>query len=418
MEFKKTKVIYLISQPLDRRNWLRFGMEYWAEKSYEVVCIDLTYISYPKIYREFKARGGLIETRKIIYYSPEKMSDFIFIAWKFRKSNCKYYFDFLDFSVAEIIAKLYLGFLGLDKISYISGALPNPVGGSQSQNEYCDLNLTKIFRRIFKRNSFLTILNLILIRSLSFLNDKIFPAKIIFLSCLELNRRIGRNLTNKTVAYKIHALDYDLFINLKDPSLEVSQLSSIDYAVFLDEDMCRHTDYLYHHASAPTLPEKYYPSLRAFFNWFKKKYGMQIIIAAHPRARYSDAQKEFYFDNLEVMSDCTPNLVKHAKYVLCHSSTSISFGVLWAKPVTFLTSVDLENSIFSAYIKEFSRLLNGPIINLDDDSSCWQVKTELADEDRLRYSDYIDSYIKFPGSPKNSISWEIIEKKLSQNYLS
>ena len=67
-------------------------------------------------------------------------------------------------------------------------------------------------------------------------------------------------------------------------------------------------------------------NLYELFELQSNKYNKKILIASHPRADYS---RKNPFLNREIIKNKTIELVDNADIVLAHTSTSISFAVLF-----------------------------------------------------------------------------------------
>jgi hypothetical protein len=207
-----------------------------------------------------------------------------------------------------------------------------------------------------------------------------------------------------------HTFDYDVYLNNGHQELELGER----YAVFLDEDMAFHLDYDHSGIKPPTTPDRYYPAMNRFFERFERTNGMRVIVAAHPRSQY-EVRPEVW-SGRTVIQNKTAQLVRGAACVLGHSTTSLSFAVLWRKPILFLWSNDLANSYLGPHIALRSNLLQRPLVNVDERPAV------LPDPDALRvvdddvYSGYIADFIKFPGSP-DLPAWQIFSEFVMRNDL-
>ena len=70
-----------------------------------------------------------------------------------------------------------------------------------------------------------------------------------------------------------HSLDYDEFLEF-DGERETDER----FAVFLDEYMVHHSDYLYSHLVPPTTEGHYFPALNRFFDVFEARTGMRRFL--------------------------------------------------------------------------------------------------------------------------------------------
>ena len=65
-----------------------------------------------------------------------------------------------------------------------------------------------------------------------------------------------------------------------------------------------------------------------------------MIIAAHPRSEYEKIGN--MFNDRIFIRDKTVNLVKFSNFVIAHSSTSISYAILYEKYVNIIFSGDFS----------------------------------------------------------------------------
>ena len=97
-----------------------------------------------------------------------------------------------------------------------------------------------------------------------------------------------------------------------------------------------------------------------------------------------------------------------------HASTSMSFAVLFRKPVVFLTSNELDQSWYGPTIKDFAKLMNSQIINISDELNKPLDIERLSKIDEAKYKYYLDEYIKMPNSPDLPL-WKIFTNYISNN---
>ena len=168
-----------------------------------------------------------------------------------------------------------------------------------------------------------------------------------------------------------HSMDYEVYLKIKN-----KQTNGRDnYAVFLDENMVDHPDYFLQDLKPPATEIEYYETLRNFLKKFELKSDLKVKIALHPKRhkKVPNLLKEFpyAFEN-------TAELVMNSKVVLAHSSTSISYAILFKKPIILLTSNQIIKSWQQARIEKFSETLNSHIINMDNYS-----------EQKLKINDFL-----------------------------
>ena len=101
--------------------------------------------------------------------------------------------------------------------------------------------------------------------------------------------------------------------------------------------------------------------------------------------------------------------------VLLHQSTSFSFAVLFNKPTVFLTSNKLRNSWIGPRIDNLAKILNGKVINMNNDLNKPLDLQNLLKIDENKYKNYLDQYLKVPNSPDIPL-WEIFTDFIKKNH--
>jgi len=152
-------------------------------------------------------------------------------------------------------------------------------------------------------------------------------------------------------------------------------------------------------------PNKYEPELDSVF---ELQTGLKVKFAIHPKSYkdFSNLLKDF-----DYYKGNTAEIVKNSSLVFLHSSTSLSYAVLFKKPVIFLTSNELKKSYIGDRIVNFSRAAGGKILNMNDNSNNNLDLKNLLNFDKDKYQEYKDKYLKFPNSPDIPL-WEIFVKSL------
>lgn len=226
-----------------------------------------------------------------------------------------------------------------------------------------------------------------------------------------LSGKASLRITRANTARKIwaHSFDYDLFLSYRNLP---SQRSG--YAVFLDQNLIHSPDLMITGSRQSTTAEEYFPVLNRFFDNFENQSGLRVIIAAHPRAEH-----EFFpdmFGGREVISGKTAELIRDSEMAFAHYSSSISFPVLWEKPIVLLTSNALQSSWARPYIEGFQKALQAPLVNLD----IYQIEDiVIADWNvysRTAYEHYKMLHIKVAGTPDQPI-WEVFTNYLNEHFL-
>ena len=112
----------------------------------------------------------------------------------------------------------------------------------------------------------------------------------------------------------------------------------------------------------------------------------------------------------------TATLVKNSSAVLAHTSTSMSYAILFKKPIIFLTSNELIKSWVGPRIDACAKTINSRPINISNNPNEKLDLQSLLKMDEGKYKNYLDQYLKVPNSPETPL-WEIfVEYLKNRNY--
>jgi hypothetical protein len=215
----------------------------------------------------------------------------------------------------------------------------------------------------------------------------------------------------KTQVLWLHAMDYDIFLKVKNKKT----FSHISYAVFLDDFLPFHSDFSVLGIDAPYSknPDEYYSVLCNFFKILEKKFCIKIIIAAHPRSSYS--RYPDFFEGRSIIKGKTAELVSQSKFVIAYASTSINFAILFNKPLLLYTTDKLrEFEKKNNYAFDYSKIAKEPI-NLNNINHI-DLEKEL-NIDFQAYGSCRNDFIKKNGT-QESISWQIFSDYIKNNMIS
>jgi hypothetical protein len=189
----------------------------------------------------------------------------------------------------------------------------------------------------------------------SLINSSIYlhPYDVVFAAGeIMLDRRTS---ARKTVP--IALCDYDHYTR----TVEGDCIIQGKYAVFLDIYLPFQSD-LALVGMEPLNAIKYYTDLNRLFDLLECKYGIEIVIALHPKALYRNDE----FAGRRMLSNCTPEVVRDAEFVIGHSSTSVSYAVLHRKPVLLTFTDDIERLYYANLMRQIQALslsLGAPMVN-------------------------------------------------------
>jgi len=215
---------------------------------------------------------------------------------------------------------------------------------------------------------------------------------------------IGSDIENqKSKIININSFDYDKYVETKNSK----KLLPNKYCIFLDDYLPLHPDF--EMLKIRTIePNEYYDKLNHFFDLLEDKFNIEVVIAAHPKAdKYRE--RDFY-NKRKVIFNKSPELTKHAEFVLIHCSTSVSFAVLNKKPIITLTSNAIKKVMpnYFNFITHFSKILDTELINIDEIVSA---KIHLPTLNTSKYTEYTYKYLTSLNS-QDRISSEIFTETI------
>ena len=142
--------------------------------------------------------------------------------------------------------------------------------------------------------------------------------------------------------------------------------------------------------------------LESFFLNFESKFNIEVKIAAHPRSDYELHPK--IFKNRKIYKGKTAELIRDSKYVFLHNSNSVSFAVLWEKPLIFITSDQINKLVPS--LKFFAEFFYLNPLDLNSYSENELKKCLNTKIDKSVYKNYRNQFLKHPLSI-NKPFWDI-----------
>ena len=217
----------------------------------------------------------------------------------------------------------------------------------------------------------------------------------------------------KSEVLKVHSFDYDVYLRVRNAAGSLPEGRAGDaaasapkgYAVFVDQDLCFHPDFVRQGIPFVVTPAKYFPSLCAGLRRIAHALDLDVRIAAHPRASYLKRGID-YFEGFDVRQGGTAELIRDCRAVVCHDSTAIHFAVLFDKPMIFFTTDELVPSFEGRSIAQAAAELGKSPINLDRDLLQVDWHREIG-MDAAKYRAYRNKFIKIDGTPERPM-WDVI----------
>lgn len=201
-------------------------------------------------------------------------------------------------------------------------------------------------------------------------------------------------------AKQVVSLDYFDVIEYHKKKSE-APLFDYPYMVFLDIMLLDHPDIVMFGMKNRISGSAYYEAINQVFDQIEKCTGLPIIIASHPKARYTDE-----FGQRVVVRNKTASLVIHSDLVLTHGSLSVSYALLSKKPIVYLY---LEKFFFE---NEFLRMIYNSMLRAKElfgakvISENFYCKDLQSGVDLEKYSNYLSNF--YCKSDKKSDNFNVI----------
>ena len=199
----------------------------------------------------------------------------------------------------------------------------------------------------------------------------------------------------------INSRDYDTYLEFMRDTTQV--LTPTETCVFLDEGLTNHPDYSLFDIT-PLNEVEYMSSMNHFFDCVEEKTGLSVVIAGHPKSRFSAGDHPF--GERVYTQGNTVQLVAKSKMVIAHASTAISFPALFAKPIVLAVTRELKNQTgMMLSIKAFAEALKLTPVDVDsaDDVRAFDIDIKS----HCDYNSYVHTYVKNK-EPLNKLTWEIV----------
>jgi hypothetical protein len=386
-------IVYLIEQPLDDRNYRRFGVQTWIDRGWNVEVWDLTPWAYPHGWQSFTKTGGVLSDFTGYYPIVSRKQ----LTSRMRRQRVGVYIDFTEESYYSVQAKSVLSRNGAVRVVCATGAIP--LSGQVQAN-----SVVERLRRAVHQGAAGWI-KWLSKKALGNLVARQYPPGLRVVS----GRKTLPNAASACEILRAHSFDYDTYLSLKAGRCAPVR----DFITFIDQDYCFHSDNMYYGAPFLMSPERYFPAICNGLRVISAALSADVRIAAHPRARYGDSAKD-YFEGLPIEYGRTPELISGAKAVVCHDSTAIQFAVLFGKPLIFVTTDELIPSIGGRSTLLTASMFGKTPINLDTDLRSVDWRSQLC-VDTIKYAEYRNDYIKMDGSPERPF-WDIVSDHFATQF--
>lgn len=336
----KPKIIYLCYLPLIQKREHDFYMNELIQAGIFVEYWDLTKIFFPNVKFTVEVERNYIKR----FHNYAEFEDTI-LAQDIRKC---FFIVMINFN--GMVIKLYriLSKYNCYLIFFARSGLP-----SFSANESLLLKVVRNYRNYLRIDKIKQIFFNVIAKISQQMGliknyDLVFAA-----GSVEESRHRG---LSKVIP--INHFDYDNYLCVKN---NPNRIINTDYCVFLDDNLVYDTDFKILNIKTVE-PTSYFTSMRTFFDRVEKYFNLKVVIAAHPKAQYQGSE----FGNREILKGKTNELVKDCHFAVAHYSTSVSYPVIFKKPIIFIYTSDMkQKSYFLKEIINFAKVLNQPLLNID-----------------------------------------------------
>lgn len=383
-----TKFVFLVQVPFTYRDYQRNGIEFLARRGIDVTVLDVSRIAMPRLVTK-----------------PEQLEfpgmDLIVANGLHDLDRCRPILD----TAALIVSHVGSGFLTWDNLPVIRA-----VSRSGRPSLMLNANAIPSWQAATNILGHGGVLKNLLVRlrllnpSVTFLNRlplKLFGVRpydyVVYGGLKSISRR--RLVTSATRPIYAHSMDYDLYLNERDaPQEEPAQ----PFAVFLDQYVGFHPDIAMGGVSQADEPERFYPPLRRMMDRIESELGLKTVIAAHPRADYSD--KPGLFGDRPIIYGQTPRLVHQSRLVVTAYSVAVGLAVMFDKPLCLIATQGLLDHPSDGWVvRRLCQELGITALRIDKDYTLDHIRKHKHD----RYRDYLNNYIKVAGTPDREL-WEIV----------
>ncbi len=139
------------------------------------------------------------------------------------------------------------------------------------------------------------------------------------------------------------------------------------YAVFLDQYMPYHPDFKDYSIWKIRIPDdEYFKEMHDILDVIRNRYGMEVIIAGHPRGSYEDHPD--VWKGCRILYGQSAELVKSASLVMTHFSNAITFAAMAHKPAMLLNIPLWDQSLhFTSSCRLWGEMLGAPVVRTGAD---------------------------------------------------
>ncbi|NBH82489.1 hypothetical protein D7X88_04990 [bacterium C-53] len=392
------KIVFVFSKFFENKDWYIFNCPFYLQKGYEVEIWSLVQVHYKG---RAKEPIHMFRDYEVKYF--DQVNDF---KCEIKKNNRKQTVFFVYPSLGENHETGYLirRLIRQKGFQYCDYFYPPLV--MQSVNEKFPNKWKDIVYYYYK--------HIKEIKSLFF--SILYPPMYVFVAAQENLWHLANKfdiLDPKKLKY-INTPDYDKYIN-EDTNedlivLEKEGLEKYNYIVFLDEAHTHHSDFLNAGQDFWVTEDIYKYEICGLFDFLESQTGMEVIIALHPKAEYSDAA---IFGGRKMVDRRSRELIKYSNFVITDFSTAISYIMLYKKKFVMYTTNQLNDYKICMHAQRIlAKYLGCKIANISKKlpDNFMDIYVKQLDESKRKA--YINRLVCSRKKQRNITSAQIIDKCL------
>jgi hypothetical protein len=168
-------------------------------------------------------------------------------------------------------------------------------------------------------------------------------------------------LNNSHNVIPINNFDYDRYLTIPDSP---SSIGDSRYCVFLDDGITSSPDLKILNIK-PIDSSLYFEKINDYINDIEQKNQLKVVVALHPKT----VESEHLFKNRLCIKYKTGQLIKDSEFVITHTSSSVSYAVLFKKPILFIFTDEIKKTYYYnlyASILALASELGYKSINIDN----------------------------------------------------
>lgn len=205
----------------------------------------------------------------------------------------------------------------------------------------------------------------------------------------------------------IHTLDYDNYLKIKESTDKILEEK---YILFIDENYVYHGDYQMVGIKSPFEVEKnYFCPLNNLFDRIEKLLDCKVVVAAHPRSDYKDGD---IFGNRKIFINQTAQLIKDAELVICHTTSAMSYIMLFKKDFLLIYMNEIKKSFeWEDYYIPFINALKIQALNVSNQYCDQDIIKKISKYHYIKTKKYEEYFIKKRNTPEKPF-FEVVADKI------